>query len=294
MQKIEKLKRLLFAIDVMYFTKRNMIRQFGVIGRRLSTFTKSQSIMNIGKKISIDYFSDVHLDMSSKGIPKINQKSDILAFLGDAGKPTHPKFDEFVKMLSTMYQTVLFVPGNSDYGSTTIYDQHNYDRFSPLLQKVLSKYNNVILMDNQSYMLSNGVGIIGSTMWTMPFFTDLTSNVMTQTTKHIEKHYTDTTWLMTQLKQNKQQNIRTIVLSHTGPSFEVVGDEIKRHGCNYHSKFYNRYDFLLTPPVVAWLYGHTHAQNDKFINGVFCSISEHGNMWKNGERIEIIPKILTV
>ena len=250
--------------------------------------------MRVKGGISIDYFSDVHVDITSNVIPKINQRSNILAFLGDAGKPTHPKFDEFVKMLSSMYKIVFFVPGNHEYGCTSIYDQRKYDTYSPLLKETLSKYNNIVLMDNNTYMLPNGVHVIGSTMWTMPFFPDLTSNVLIRSTRHIEKHYADTNWLISQLNKNKQENIKTIVLSHMGPSFDMISDEFKKFGCDSHSKFFNRYDFLLQYPVMAWLYGHTHTQNDKHVNNVFCSVSAHGHSWENGKKTEITPKVLTV
>lgn len=65
--------------------------------------------------------SDLHLDLQSpvqiETILKFKPQAPYLALLGDVCSITHPRFEEFLKILCDRFALVFFVPGNHEYYS---------------------------------------------------------------------------------------------------------------------------------------------------------------------------------
>ena len=62
-----------------------------------------------------------------------------------------------------------------------------------------------------------------------------------------------------------------VVLTHHLPSNQLTSEKFKNSPFN--PCFSLNCEFLIRPPVVAWIYGHSHEQNIKTINNInlFCN-----------------------
>lgn len=226
-------------------------------------------------KRSIQYFSDIHVDMYPNGrIPNVETRdADILAICGNIGDPFHKNFELFLSSMSLKFHTVLFVPGDTDHGyhiSNTggIERAPNTYRCEKRIEEIVSKYSNIVLLDNSTIMIDDRIVVIGSRFWI----------------GYTGKHFEDVKYIDDQVKKYSNNDI--IVLTHFPPSYKLMSKEFKKHfkePTDYHFE-YNNCDNLIKFPIVSWISGNTmyrHSNIDTYrsesciINGILCTTNSY-------------------
>jgi Icc-related predicted phosphoesterase len=216
------------------------------------------------KKISFDYVSDVHVDCYQKNelYPIVNKTSNYLLVAGDIGVADHPNVDKFLSHISFLYNLVFIVPGNHEYDLGLQWKNEQVNKYTPILQNICNKYENIWLLNgNVSYMIE-GVPIIGTTLWTDSQFY--------KSIDHNNEHKKQVEWLSKEISKNK--NI--IVITHHLPSKQLMDKKYLTHPTL--PGYYTDLEYLIKPPVKAWICGHSHSRLNKIINGVYCGVNAIG------------------
>jgi predicted phosphodiesterase len=252
------------------------------------------------------YASDLHLEMKSSIIrPKLlplwnfNRSEDdvyYLALLGDIGNPFHPNLKLFLEKVSAVYKKIYYVPGNHEYYNFNVNPNKSILQFKQKLLDIIEKFPNIILLDNKTDNLDE-IKIIGSTLW---------SNVPSVDAAYIGEAINDyhlikkedsngnltkitvndtNTWNSEAIefisKEISSTNNSCIVLTHHAPLFSdednnrYTADPKYLYGEN-NSAFHNDLQQLIKPPVLAWLYGHTHYASSFKLNNVIIATNQLG------------------
>lgn len=207
----------------------------------------------------LQYISDIHLEHRTI-IPHIKPTTNYLALLGDIGHPNKPLYHDFIRYCSKNWSKVLLISGNHEYEQKK-YSMNDIDN---MIMNITNKYNNVTYLNNKKSMIDNYL-ILGTTLWS-------------NNTKTIPNHKINSLhkeclyWLKNNIKHHSNEKI--IVLSHYLPSYQLVIP--KYHNYNPKFQYASNLDYLIKPPIKAWLCGHSHCQIEKYINGVYCGINTLG------------------
>ena len=155
----------------------------------------------------LQYISDVHVD-EKHIIPVIKPilGSKIIAILGDVGIHTHKNVDLFFRQVSDNFKTVLFVPGNNDYGSSP-FNLKLYEENKPIIKEICKKYSNVIVLDNEIYK-DEDTTFIGTTLWSdckISLADDIFKfpHYYKNCLDHNLKHKQDLNWLIETIEKHK-------------------------------------------------------------------------------------------
>ena len=246
----------------------------------------THTIIHPHPSVRIQYVSDLHLDTYGNKqpgwkIPLIEHAAKYLAICGDLGKPTHPNVNLFLRMVSSQYEKVFFVPGNHDFDSGPLYDRQKYDLYNPLIESICSQYKNVYYLNNKTHHINKNLVIVGSTLWSQPNISNCEANVDYHDHDHYHdhaiEHQKNVNWLELQLKQ--YGNI--VVLSHFVPTFKLIEPQYLRLGLQKTRWFATNLEHLMKPPIRAWLCGHSHSVIECHINGIHCGLNAHGYGNKN-------------
>lgn len=215
----------------------------------------------ISRKISsfrLQYISDIHLE-NKHTIPYIPSKSKYLALLGDIGYPHKHLYNTFLKYCSMNWDQVLLISGNHEYDKYSINDVDN------MILDQVSKFNNITYLNNKQKVLDKYL-ILGTTLWSNNNHLDNNNKINVLYNESIN-------WLEDNIKNNLDKDI--IVLSHHLPSHQMISQKYKT--CKSKYNFSTNLDYLIKPPIKAWLCGHSHCQLEKYINNVYCGINSLGN-----------------
>ena len=249
----------------------------------------------------IQYVSDLHLEMCRKETlfpTLVNPCAKYLALAGDIGQPGNPCWDKFFEYVSKGWERIFYVPGNHEYyntrpkkewkyhAPTSLYNRHNEIRQS------LNRFPNVILLDSfraSHYLPSENVAIVGSTLWSeIPADKEADVERMINDYNYISidsdqaLRPIDSTKMWRQQRDRINEEIQywtakkanIIVLTHHMPSFRLISPRYIAHPAN--CAFASKCDYMLTPYVHAWIYGHTHDARQTIIRGVQCVINAKG------------------
>jgi len=225
---------------------------------------------------TIQYISDLHVDHKQIGkIPVIEPKSKYLAICGDIGLPSHPNFNIVLKDTSSSFDKVFLTLGNHDFGLGCCYEKESVDKWTPYIEDLCSKYNNIVLLNKTCYDLDNYM-FIGTTLWSnAPSY-----NIHKQDKyeKHIREHKEHINWIKEKIDNNNNKQI--IVLTHFPPTYKLIEEKYKNDG-QVNGWFASNYDYIIKPPIKAWLCGHTHSIINCNINGVYCGVNAIGYPHEN-------------
>lgn len=89
-------------------------------------------------------------------------------------------------------------------------------------------------------------------------------------------HRKDRAFIANEIAQAKELGQKVIVLTHHGPLFDSgtgspdTYSHVRRYALNSDQRA------LLGPPVIAWLYGHTHWWHDMTISSTRIMSNPHG------------------
>lgn len=221
--------------------------------------------------VLFQYFSDVHTEfyMNNPGKIKklkINSLAPYLILAGDIGYPSNQLYANFMDILSKKFDKIFLISGNHEY-----YDTHNRNvhgnkwmqHTDDDIQKIVSKYKNIIFLQNQSYNLEDtNITIFGGTFWSKINPNENVQNIISD--YHCIPNFTPkiSTELHNLAIEKLTNDIGTnptrdfIVISHHMPLYSLIHTKYKNSG--YNSAFATDIDLAMHPQIKAWFYGHTH------------------------------------
>ena len=112
--------------------------------------------------------SDLHLEFYKdpsvlfKNISDKLPKCDILILAGDIGVPLDKLngLSDILLKFSTMYKTILYVPGNHEYYNSNMNRAKALDK----LRDIVATSSKIVILDNDSITINDTL-YIGSTLW---------------------------------------------------------------------------------------------------------------------------------
>ena len=264
---------------------------------------------------SLQYISDIHLE-HKLNFPKIKRVESTLALLGDIGNPFKDNYKEFLKYTSNKWEHVFLLTGNHEYWQQkynmddvdnkirdliTLFpnitflnnDKYEYENCTILGTTLWSQINNIpkrkfgddlyIRVNNKSitYLGINSLHS-SSVSW-------LQKEILNSS--HLKKDKSDPERIIIFRQSLKidpkriiifRQSLKIdpkgiIILTHHLPSYKLIIDKYqKSHYKFYHDRFASHLDYMICPPIKAWLCGHSHSINETNINGVHCAINAYG------------------
>ena len=228
----------------------------------------------------IHLLSDLHLELSATRRAAFQPEvldADVTVLAGDIDKG--PRVLEWAR--ATFPGHVLVVAGNHEF-----YGGH----LQRTIQKMRAASCERVRFLERDEVVIDGVRFLGGTCWTDFSSTGkqgLARSIATQSMTDYRRIRAGSNFrhLTTEdvLQENGAFRIwlegklaepfagKTVVVTHHaplleyayGPSFEFIGE---RHPLD--AAYANDWDHLVRPPVVAWLYGHTHVAVDQVVHGV--------------------------
>ncbi|AYV85089.1 MAG: metallophosphoesterase-like protein [Satyrvirus sp.] len=254
------------------------------------------------------YGSDFHLEMMPNILhPKLVPYWDFktgsntkyyLALVGDIGNPYNTNLCNFFDKISDKYEKIFYVPGNHEYYNLAKLN-FTKEQFDDELRKICDNYENVVLLNNQTYMLDN-IKIIGSTLWSNVPATSADTISRYMNDYHLIKTLNGNITVEDTNKWNKESvqfieneiisaknpcGVLTIVLTHHAPLFSdnknYTADPIYSDS-PYKYGFHNDLKYLMKKPVAVWLYGHTHYCSKFMSNNVIVATNQLGYSHEKG------------
>ncbi len=219
--------------------------------------------------MDIQIVSDIHLELR-KHFPKIEPKSKILLLAGDIGNLFTEKWKliNFLSYLNSNWEKVFYVLGNHEYYNLAVGDA------SFKYQKLIDKYENITLLNNESIIYKDNL-IIGSTLWSCPKIKyglndfNLIKGMTLEKMKQLNYEAID--YINKEIK-TKSNFKRIIVLTHFPPLTYGVSDpkyEVKSNisTLSYFTNKWEKFNLSFENPIV-WVSGHTHWSYDFKKNGI--------------------------
>jgi predicted phosphodiesterase len=215
--------------------------------------------------IKIQYISDIHLELLFKNsIKTINRllqpKADILVLAGDIGNPFLNSYCNFLENTSNKFTKIFIIAGNHEYYSNDVVETKKK------IKSICDNFKNISFLDN-TYEDYNNYRFIGTTLWThinKPAFiindTKMIKNF--DIAKYNDLHFEATTFLENSLNECKKDNIKSIVITHHLPFYELTHPNYQNSlYTNYRQWFNANLDKLIIDnknSIAAYIYGHTH------------------------------------
>jgi predicted phosphodiesterase len=231
------------------------------------------------KKISVQLFSDIHIEMWNK-LPEINVDAKYLFLAGDICQLNHPLFFPFFDYCSSRWEKVFYTPGNHEFYS----NKKNYNELCfDYKYKIQERYKNIFFLNDESVSLNDDINVYGSIFWTNPnfistceakiysndyncikYFNKSKNSVVNwdiNYVKELSKNMYDS--LKTHLEETEK---KTIVMTHfpplregtSNPKYNKQPDNIT----TYFSWNDNTTNQLNLQNVPLWMSGHTHWSYD--------------------------------
>lgn len=224
--------------------------------------------------MDIQIISDLYIDLKNDDdINKIynNIKTNYIALLGNIAKVNNTTYYNFLELLSKKYKKVFIVFGNYEFYENEYYDMLNN------IKNFCSKYDNLIFLNNNEYILSiNNIQyhILGLTLWNynnarllpsiysqdynnIKINDNNNSNIRLITTEDTDKFYTESTnWLNNKIKSinelNNNSNVqhKIIVFTYNTPII-IINNNIYM--------MIKDIDYSL---ITSWVYGNKKWTND--------------------------------
>lgn len=259
----------------------------------------SRIILRYVSDLHLEFYSDLLINYSISKLKPIwnfeyeNNTIFNLALLGDIGNPYNPSLEQFLQLISNKYSNIFYIPGNHEYYNLSNDNSYTMVKVKNKLDYICSQYPNIHLMDNESIELY-GINFIGTTLWShIPNEKKLTLSkiindfnlIMIDNNKTLTPNDTNKLnkqniiWLKEQLI--KSIHLPNIIMSHHAPLFNNQKHlhylSNPKYINSYNNEaFHNNLSHLITKPIVAWLYGHTHYSSEFKLNNVIIGTNQLG------------------
>lgn len=180
---------------------------------------------------------------------------------GDLGNPFQPSYrQQLLEHASHSFHKVFIITGNHEYYGK------NLDETDKHIRTLCQDFLNVTFLNN-SFEVYDGVHFIGSTLWShISDSHSLTTDfyvIQNMTIPLYNKLHSDAVTFIDRTLSDSE-NMPVVVITHHLPSHHLV-DPCYHQDRTFEQCFASRVDHLIRPPVVYWIYGHTH----KSCSGMF-------------------------
>ncbi|KAH3732121.1 Serine/threonine protein phosphatase [Pelomyxa schiedti] len=254
-----------------------------------------QASLSQVKTFRIQCASDLHLETSESNSPFILQPSaPYLALLGDSVSVCIPEYrDRFILFLQETvpkFEKIYILLGNHEYYRGTVDETHQH------MAEVCDLFGGKVQLLQNSFDDIGDVRVIGTTLWSnIPASAeeDVNANIsdyhLISVADPVECRKRNLTvedtnlwhkqaveFLTLAIHKAKKSKKTVIILTHYSP-VRNYGDSPGTF-YNTHSSYAFSTDlkYFFSPPVVAWLYGHTHWYHNQIIRGTHVASNPHG------------------
>jgi hypothetical protein len=232
-------------------------------------------MMNTLRRLRIQYASDLHLEIGTHfvGPALLKPVAPILVLAGDIGRPDKQSYHDIMKYCSRSWASVIIVAGNHEFYNTQpthpTRKSDTVDERLALIRSTVAEFPNVHFLERER-MDIQGVAFLGCTLWTNAMLNAglaqssmndyrLISNDGVGPVTPAETtawHMRDQAWLTTELAACAATETPAVVVTHHLPSYDFIASRYAGSPMNFC--FASSCDYLLRPPVRAWIAGHTH------------------------------------
>ncbi len=242
------------------------------------------------RRLRVQYFADLHLELSATKIPTVPAKGDVLVLAGDMGDLDSPKLRTFMEIVSHSFPHTLVISGNREY--------YQWSKSSPLtmsaidskLSEFYSRYPNVHYLNKSTWIHpESGVAFHGCTLWAYvpPELASVTERrvfsyryaysaagrrVRVVDTNAL--HEDHVRWIKEAVKQTRGG---CVVITHHAPTFRFwgykKGDEIDPK--LLAKALGNDLDEFIeaSPQIKLWICGHVHWVEERMVGETLCSMN---------------------
>lgn len=235
------------------------------------------------------YASDVHAaDPGHPAfhlpLPRVAATHGTLAICGDVGLPTEPRFDQFFRQIAPDFDRIIFVPGNHEYGCSSVRDARKVDRYRPAMMDVLARFPNVVVLDNAPVRVAADSGIatwfVGTTLWSNVRLAHHHLRAAAAVRESNAKHAEDVHWLHAALvdieAQPPAKRGTVVVLSHFPPTERLIEPKYRALPAHHTGWFWTNLEaeFMGEGSIIdGWIAGHSHTRDmRRTVNSVDCRI----------------------
>jgi hypothetical protein len=235
------------------------------------------------------YVSDIHAADPGHGaywrpLPRILPVHGTLTICGDVGLPTDPRFDAFFRQIAPDFDRIMFVPGNHEYDCSSLFDRRKVNLYRPVMMDVLSRFSNVVVLDNDVVALDNNIKMVGTTLWSNVHLPPTSSKYLSKYVDSVIKHEEDVLWLektIHTINTNSNNQDQIIVLTHFPPTEKLISAKYRDTPAHKSRQFWSNLEDKIMYPgstVIGCIAGHSHSDPAECkINGVDCRI--HSKHW---------------
>ena len=236
--------------------------------------------------------SDLHLEFSNVIIPEFPAAAPNLILAGDIGRPDIPSLQKFLLDQCERFEHIFYVAGNH------CFYEGKYEERLEQLEQLNNLHPHIHFLHNQSYLLSNKVRILGTTLWSyvppekakqigrcLNDYHQISTPVDGQTPRRItiedtnKWHEQQHSWLVEQIQKSRENGEHVVVITHHAPSRRDTCSKEDEEG-GLTDAWVNDHDDDCVDPVRLWFYGHTHLSTDLKINSTRVISNQLGYPWE--------------
>lgn len=244
--------------------------------------------------MKIQYLSDLHLEFYRPEIiphflARIPQEGDVCVLAGDIGYPFQSSYELFLKGMHEKFEHVFLILGNHEFYQLRENKGKSVTEVIEHVQKIISEngLSHIHFLHNSHYDLGE-YRFIGSILWSEiqdPRY--LSNDYDTVYAFGIDEmnamHHESRAYVDDAIQEAETEGKRAVLITHYLPSFKLnhpkYAQQYKYHQCfSSHSD-----DLIRSPPVVAWIFGHTHTVIQEEIAGVPCVANPFGYPRENNQ-----------
>jgi len=180
-----------------------------------------------------------------------------------AGDITTYKYKHYLNILfyNLQYTKIFFILGNHEY-----YHSNESINVVQEYRNICKEYDNVVFLENDKYIIENGPMIIGATLWSNidnEGYSMMADHNFISKESILKKHNESLTFIIDTI--NNTHDTDVIVITHHLPSKTFILPKYKYYN---NTGFASNCDELFKKPITHWIFGHTHTQIQRKINGV--------------------------
>lgn len=228
--------------------------------------------------ISIQIASDLHIEYKNDSVPNplefITPSAEVLLLCGDIGSFYKiEQLTEFLKILCSYFQVVLYVPGNHEWYTVNGYETLGLEILEERMYKLERSITNLTIL-NQTSVIIQGICFAGCTLWSrperkIPSFIVRIPDLRTK--EYQDRHEDDLIYLKKMMIFCQKNNYKLVVATHYPPSKKVL-EGICAKKKKYEFLYATDLEYLLDKTFVqTWICGHVH-KNFDFISVGGCRV----------------------
>lgn len=211
-------------------------------------------------KMSFQFVSDLHIEFLDDDLD-LNPVANYLILAGDIGVVKRDGYRSFLERHSKLYKHIFLVSGNHEYYDMNISDAEDK------IREICSKLSNVTYLQCDNVKFSDKYSIIGCTLWSDVHYSFYNNYKFMGDYKYIKNnnrkfkiedsvsiHRKHLAYIEEQLKINKENGLKTIIITHHAPS-----EKMNLHDGLNSSFYVTDLEYLMEKyNIEYWISGHTH------------------------------------